>query len=108
MGSGADRRSWSSNWCVICKQNVFWFPIEARYEKNPLPSLRHAKPERIDNTISPPVTKAFELVNDCSHSLTSMQLEHEGDVLEHDPGNLRARLAQKPKHLCYKYRLLAG
>ena len=73
-----------------------WFGLISQYhrsridirrccnEQNAFTTLRK-KRKRIHDAISPAIAAFFKCLNEGAHPATLVQLQHEGNVLKHDP-----------------------
>ena len=70
---------------VIREEHAAGILLARGDQEDALPPLRKAEGSGVDNSVCPPEAEPPELGRQVPHPLTSIQLEHEGHVLEEQP-----------------------
>ncbi|WP_324427049.1 hypothetical protein [Azohydromonas sp.] len=80
---------------IVDQQNIRRVQHTRRNQKDAFSALRQAKAPAIDNSVGPTIAAPFELGDDGAYRATSVELKHEGHVLNDDGGHTSA--GKQPK-----------
>ena len=94
-------------WTAFAHQQDLAGIFRARsQQQDTLPPLRNAEAPRVNGSIGPGEPQLLQLRGEESHRLPPVQLQHEGDVFEEEPSNIR--ILDQPKDLADETRLGSG
>src|SRR6185312_12192360 len=89
---------------VVGEQNLPWISV-ARCDEDHSPSaVSESERSRINRPIGPPPVHLFETGGERFHCSPFPKLQHERDVLKHEPSGPGASRAQKPKYFPHEPR----
>lgn len=91
---------------IVCEKNVAWVSVERSDEVHTFAALRYTHRAGVDDSVGPSIVELFEGAEDVIESLALVQLQHEGDVFQEQPGH--SLVLNQAEDLVHQSRILAA